>query len=120
LKPGSFPGAEDCLGEGQTWGEDGFLSYVALDELPEAIQHVEPTLPPSYEARGIDGSLVVNVLVCRSGRVIDAYASWPQDATPDRKLEQSAIEAAMQWVFIPGSKGGRPFASWIAIPMRFH
>lgn len=120
LSAGTFPGASDCLGSGQSWSDDGRgPGYVALDELPEPITRVPAEYSKSMRARGLAGGLIVNALVCRSGRVIDAAASWGRDRTPIPELEESAIEAAKQWVFKPGLVAGQPMATVVAIPFQF-
>ncbi len=121
VEAGVFGGADSCLGVGQTWsrtGRDPEGSGRPVD-LPEALVRVAPECPPQARARGLAAAFVVNVLVCRSGRVLDAYPSWPRDATPEASLEEAALEAARQWIFKPAVAGGNPIAIWIAIPFRF-
>jgi TonB family protein len=118
LSAGSFPGADSCAGLDQAHvPEPG--EYVSTDELPEAVTTVKPEYPASARARGIEGGLVVNALVCRTGRVIDTWVSWPVGATAERSLEDAATEAVRHWVFKPAAVAGRPVAVWVAIPLRF-
>ena len=120
VRPGVYPGADDCLAQDQSWSASGTdLDYVFVDELPEAIIHPPPDYPPSVRARGLKGSLVVNVIVCRSGRVLDAHAQWGQGADPVRELEDLAVTAAKQWIFSPAKVAGQPVAVKVAIPFRF-
>ena len=120
VRPGVYPGADDCLAQGQSWSASGTdLDYVYVDELPEAIVHAPPDYPPSVRARGLKGSLVVNVIVCRSGRVLDADAQWGAGAEPVRELEDLAVAAARQWVFKPASVAGQSVAVKVAIPFSF-
>src|SRR5262249_27382311 len=119
IREGSFPGAESCAGSNQGHiPEPG--EYVPVDELPFAIHTVTAEYPPSARARRIQGGLVVNVLVCRSGNVIDAYAQWGVGATPNDALESAALDAARQYVFQAGTVAGQPVASWVAIPFNFN
>ncbi len=120
IGPGTYRGAEDCLGENQRWSTAGTgVDYEMVDELPEAIVRVTPEYPASARARDLAGNLVVNVIVCRSGHVLDAYATWPVGATAISELEQLALEAAREWVFKPAMLQGRPIAVTVAIPFRF-
>lgn len=120
LAPGVFPGAEDCLGEGQTWsaGVRG-VDYTPVDRLPVATQSAMPEYPHWAEERGLRASFVVNALICRSGRLLDAWVTWPAGATPIPPLEEPALDAIRKWSFTPASYQGSPRAIVVAIPMRF-
>lgn len=118
LLPGVYPGADSCLGSGQTYEEDG-LEFGELDDLPEAITTVPAEYPPAARARKIEGTLIVRTIVCRSGQVLDGYAVWPPGAVPDPILEGAALDAAGQFVFKPGTKAGRPMAAIVDIPFVF-
>lgn len=118
LAGGSFPGADSCAGIRQSHlPEPG--EYVQADELPEALKTVQAVYPTSARARKIQGGLVVNVLVCRDGSVIDAYPSWGEGTVPESVLEEAALDAARQWVFKPATVAGSPVAAWVAIPFSF-
>jgi len=120
LVAGVFPGVEDCLGPGQQWEPNGCtLAYVPVDELPEAVTKVPPRYPPSARARKLEGSFLVQVVVCRSGRVLDAVALSGVGGTRIPELEDLAVEAAKQWGFKPGLVQGQPVATVVAIPFRF-
>lgn len=120
LVPGVFPGAEDCLGEGQSWSTSARgVDYVPVEVLPVATKSVTPEYPEWAASRGLRGSLVVNALICRSGRVLDAWVTWPAGATPAPALEDQALAAVRKWTFTPASFEGSPRAIVIAIPMRF-
>lgn len=120
LEPGDFPGAADCLGQGQTWSATGRdLDYVQVDELPEVLKRVPPDYPPSARARHLSGTVMVMALVCRSGRVIDGRIVWPVDRTPITDLADLALAAVKQWVFKPALLGGQPLATEVGVPVKF-
>jgi len=113
LTAGSVPGADSCAGPAQSeLPERG--EYVYVDELPEAIHTVAPIYPDSALAHGVEGTVLVEVLVCASGNVIDSHvvSSIPE-------LDDASEHAARQWVFQPAMIGGLPVAVWVAIPFRF-
>lgn len=123
LLPGSAPGAEDCLGPGQSfssvWG-DIEPHYTQLDELPHLVQSVEPEYPRSAFVRGIEDTIPVGALLCRTGRVLDAYPLSTyrdtRDVQPierDPKLVEAAVAAVRHYVFSPGMAAGHPVALWI-------
>lgn len=116
LLPSVFPGAADCLGEGQAWDAAGRLSYLETDELLSLVHPVLPVVPPGFPRDSLDARFVVRALVCRSGRVIDAYA-LRQNIHP--KLERAAIEAVRQYEFRPAILAGHPVAVMVDVPIRF-
>ncbi len=127
LIPSRFPGADDCLGPGQSWSTTSgtFQPDVGLvDELPEAIVKVPALYPHSALLRGQRETILVQALVCRTGRVLDAYAPQRIGLPPNRDRPQpdpalvtAALAAARQWVFKPALVAGQPIATWVAIPV---
>lgn len=123
LLPGAMPGAEDCLGQGQSFSTvQGDLEpgYIQLDVLPNLVQSVEPVYPRSEFVRGIEDTIAVLALVCRSGRVLDAFAltrfRGTRDLQPiedDPKLVEAALAAVRQYVFTPGLVSGHGVALWV-------
>ena len=131
LLPGSVPGAEDCLGPGQSFSTvmaDVEPDYMHLDELPQLIQSVEPEYPRSAFARAVEDTIPIKALVCRSGRVLDAYAlpsyrgivdANAQPIERDPKLVEAAVAAVRQYVFSPGRVGGQAVALWVNTAVAF-
>lgn len=129
LLPGSVPGAEDCLGPGQSFSTavgDIEPAHAPVDELPRLIHTVDPEYPRSALARGIEDTIPVRALLCRSGRVLDAYVlptyrvlGDDQPIERDPKLVEAALAAVRQYVFTPGTVSGHPVALWIHIPVAF-
>lgn len=129
LLPGSVAGAEDCLGPGQSFSTtSGTIEpdYIQLDELPEIIHRVEPDYPRSAYVRGVEDTLSVKLLVCRSGRVLDARVlARYRDRTSlepveqDPKLVEAAEAAALQFVCKPGRVSGQAVAVWVHTPIVF-
>ena len=91
-----------------------FGEYVYVEELPEATYKVPPSYPEASRAAGISGTVMVQALVGRDGRVRDAKVvrSVPE-------LDPEAVAAVEQWRFIPAKTKGRPVAVWVAIPVKF-
>jgi TonB family protein len=95
--------------------------------LPELVHRVDPEYPRSSFARGIEDTLPVLVLVCRSGIVLDAYVTpsyllGTRDEQPierDPMLVKAALEAARQYVFKPAMAAGQPIAVWVHVPVAF-
>ena len=64
----------------------------------------------------MEGLVIVNVLVGKTGRVLDAQLD-PKRQVPI--LNEWALAAARQWVFTPALANGKPVAVWTAIPFHF-
>jgi len=91
-------------------------TYVWAEQYPEAITEVTPIYPAIARDAGVEGLVIVNVLVGKTGRVLDARLD-PKRQVP--MLNESALEAARQWVFTPALANGRPVAVWTAIPFNY-
>jgi len=126
LASGSVPGSEDCLGSGQTFSEtsgdlDIRSAYCSLEDDPRLIHAVEPDYPQSSLVRGSEATITVHILVCKTGRVLDAYApsvyrGLPLDVVErDPKLVEAAVNAAKRYEFAPGA-----CAAWVSVGVRFH
>jgi hypothetical protein len=130
LLPGSVAAAADCLGPGQSFSTivaDILPHSESFDESPSILQRVEPVYPRSAFVRGHEDIIPVRTLVCRTGRVIDAYvppayldADGEMPVARDPKLVEAALTAVRQYVFRPAIVSGQPIAFWIDIPISFH
>jgi len=91
-----------------------FGEYVYVEELPEAITKVPPTYPDMAREANVDGTVMVQALVGKDGRVKDVRVvkSIPM-------LDQSAMDAVKRWVFKPALSNNKPVAVWVAVPVRF-
>ena len=75
-------------------------------------------MPPAYpdiaREAGVDGTVMVQALVGKDGRVKDTRVvkSIPM-------LDASALTAVKQWVFKPALSNNKPVAVWVAVPVRF-
>ena len=100
-------------------GEDVLPSLdapVYVEELPAVVKEVKPVYPQFARDAGVEGLVLVKVLVGKDGRVLDARLS-EKDQVP--MLNEAALDAARQWRFTPGLANGRPVVCWTAIPFRF-
>ncbi len=130
LLPGSVAGAEECLGPGQSFSTvtaDLATGDVQLDVLPQLLQGAEPDYPARDRARGIEDTLAIGALVCRSGRVLDAVLRPrfrdrrdPEPVPSDPQMAQAALDAVRRYVFSPGMSAGQPVAVWVENVVIFH
>jgi periplasmic protein TonB len=91
-----------------------FGEYVFVEELPEAVTKVQPVYPDMAREAGVDGTVMVQALVGKDGKVKDTKVvkSIPM-------LDASAITAVKQWVFKPALSNNKPVAVWVAVPVKF-
>ena len=112
------PGAVVVPAQGGTPSEAGSLpkvgDYVYVDELPEAITRVAPNYPEAARKAGTQGTVILNVLVDRDGKVADTRIA---SSVPG--LDDAAAAAVRQWRFKPAMERGSPVAVWVIVPVKF-
>jgi len=91
-----------------------FGEYVYVEELPEAITRIPPTYPDIAREAGVDGTVLVQALVGKDGKVKDVKVT---KSIP--MLDASAVAAVKQWVFKPALSNNKPVAVWVAVPVKF-
>jgi protein TonB len=96
----------DTKGEGQGT-EIGYPNYGV---------NPKPDYPKIAKRHGYEGLVVLNVFVMESGNVgkIEIRKSSGYEV-----LDNSALDAVREWIFIPGKKNGRAISSWVLVPIRF-
>ncbi|RMG63293.1 MAG: energy transducer TonB [Calditrichaeota bacterium] len=94
--------------------EEPIVPFYALSEKPEVIKRVEPKYPELARKAGIEGRVVVKVLINTKGDVekVEVIKSHPL-------LDEAAIEAAKQFKFKPGKQRDRYVKVWMTIPFNF-
>jgi protein TonB len=80
------------------------------------LQVVSPTYPQSAQARGIEGYVILEVLISERGQVVEAKVL---SAEPQGLFEQVAIEAIKKWSFEPGLQDGKTATSRIKQKVNF-
>ena len=85
------------------------------DQAPEAKTTVQPKYPDAATRAGTEGTVWTKVAIDETGKVVKVTIQ-KSDA---EIFNQPSIEAAMQWVFKPAMKDGKPIATEVAIPFRY-
>jgi TonB family protein len=98
----------------------GALSQAAMESpegtLPPRIMESTPApYPESARARGIEGSVVLMVLVRRDGSVGAASVSRGLDET----LDESALRTVKRWKFLPAIRHGRTVEVVLEVEVEF-
>jgi protein TonB len=87
---------------------------IVADVLPEVVSPAPPEYPALPREAGVEGRVVVAVLVDRTGHVHDAVV---ERSVP--MLDESALAAARRYRFTPALANGHPVAVWVRIPFDF-
>ena len=66
--------------------------------------------------RGYEGVVLLKVLVLESGEVGDLVL---QKDSGYQVLNEAAVEAVQNWIFIPAKKNGKAMSSWVTVPIKF-
>jgi len=91
--------------------------FEPIERKPAAYSRVEPAYPHYALQTGLEGRLVVRILVDEEGRVEEAFVIVDSDL--DVGFEEASVEAIRQWKFTPGIQNGNPVAVWMHIPVVF-
>lgn len=89
-------------------------TFVAFDELPVLLSIHRPIYPDLARQAGIDGTVLVKVLITRAGKVKEAVAVDGPEV-----LRNAAADAAKTGLFKPALQGMNPVEVWVLIPVTF-
>ncbi len=90
--------------------------FVAFDEPPKAIRLPQPTYPDIARQSGAEGTVVVQVTIDETGRVVNAVVVQ-SDAI--QSLQDAALKAAKSALFKPAKQRDVPVKSRIVLPYKF-
>ena len=95
--------------------DDQIYEFIAVDEKPRVLQDTQPVYPQSAIDAGVEGTVVVTIVVGVDGNVTRAeiFRSVPQ-------LNNAALRAARGKVFSPGVLDGSPVSTRMNIPVEFY
>lgn len=92
-------------------------TFYAFDSPPTPIKTVAPTYPSLAKEAGAEGTVLVEVTIDETGRVVAAKVV---KSTTIKSLEDAAKKAAMGWLFTPAKQRDIPVKAKIIIPFEFH
>jgi TonB family protein len=87
-------------------GETQLGAEAELDALPELVRFVEADYPPEALRRGIEGTVLLDLIINETGRVDSVSVAEGIDPS----LDIAAVRAARDFVFTPALTGGEPVA----------
>jgi len=107
-------GSGDSLVVDTGGGLPGPEDYVAYEKEPELVSPPEPEYPEIAREAGVEGTVLVRVLVGEDGFVKEMMIiqSVPM-------LDDAAAAAAQTAVFKPALQKDKPVAVWMVIPIEF-
>jgi len=82
---------------------------------PVAIRRVEPIYPPLAVRARMSGSVLVQCIIDKSGRIRDVHVV----SSTFSAFEQPAIDAVQQWLFAPGTLKGEPVDTIFELTVKF-
>lgn len=107
-------------------------ALAALSPASEAVDVVEATLPPRFDADYLSnpsprypplsrklaetGRVLLRVQVSAKG---DALAVQLQRSSGFERLDKSALEAVADWRFVPARQGQQAVMAWVIVPIVF-
>jgi TonB family protein len=89
--------------------------YERVERYPEVVIHSVPEYPDIAKRIGLEGSVTVNVLLDKEGKVKKTLLM----KSTDDMFIPAALEAAKKWIFTPALMNGKPVLVWVAIPFKF-
>ena len=92
------------------------ISPPIKEAIPVYRKNPIPKYPRMARRRGYEGTVVMEVLVNRDGRVEDLRL---YESSGYKVLDRSAMESVKNWLFYPGKRGNEEVAMWVKVPVRF-
>src|SRR5438105_4181164 len=93
-----------------------FMPYGAPDLLIAARPNLAADYPEIAKQAGVEGWVLVHVLVGRDGRIVDVRLDERRHVP---MLDESALAAARQFVFEAATSNAHPVAAWVDVPFHF-
>ena len=84
--------------------------------MPIYDKNPSPEYPLIARRRGFQGTVVLEVLVNRNGRVGDLRVF---NSSGYKVLDRSAVESVREWIFRPAIKGNENIEMWVRVPVCF-
>jgi TonB family protein len=84
------------------------------DEPPARLKFERPKYPESASKKGIEGTVILEVVIDARGRVAQTRVLQSISA-----LDAAAVKCVKKWSFRPAKKAGRPVATLVHVPVTF-
>lgn len=109
---------EKKLDVGKIEDEPGIDEFIPVEKEPVvdlvALQK-SIVYPEMARKAGIEGQVIVRVLVGKDGKPKKAVVQY----TDSKMLDKAAKKAVMKQIFTPAIQNGKPITCWVSIPIKF-
>lgn len=95
--------------------DDTPVPFEAVEKLPVLVSRPAPVYPEVAIRAGIEGKVVVKVLVGKDGRVREAVVLYSNADC----LNDAALAAAKEYLFVPAIMNNGPVSVWVSVPFSF-
>ena len=89
---------------------------VVREAIPLYKKNPPPVYPRKARRRGVEGVVLLEVLVDVSGWVADLRVL---SSSGHRLLDKAALKSVKKWRFIAARRGDEPVEMWVRVPVRF-
>ncbi|MBW1699370.1 MAG: energy transducer TonB [Deltaproteobacteria bacterium] len=96
--------------------KEGLKSGELKSAIPDYRKNPPPVYPRAARRRGLQGRVVLEVLVDTRGRVKDLKVF---SSSGHSILDKAAVAAVKKWLFKPAVKGDQKVEMWVRVPIRF-
>lgn len=95
--------------------EPDINAFVPVEKMPQVVTYVTPDYPEIAKRAGVEGTVYVKILVSKQGKPLKAVVI----KSDSKVFDQSAINAAMKFVFTPAIQHENPVMVWVVVPFKF-
>ena len=89
--------------------------FTKIDKQPKVLKSITPKYPEELKKKGIEGTVMLDVTVDKSGNVCNVKVA----ESVNKLLDGSAVNAVKQWKFKPALSKGKPVKTTVKIPVAF-
>ena len=92
-------------------------AFKKIDSMPELIKTVTPEYPEAAMKAGLEGDVIIEAYVDKTGKVAEAKAT--KCTNPNQGFEAAAVAAALKGVYKPATQKGTPVGVWVSFKVSF-
>jgi len=94
----------------------GITEFVPVETIPEMVNEVKPEYPRLAEQAGLEGLVLMRVLVGKQGEVLEAVVHRTSEVT---SFDEAAQRAAYKNKFSPAIRNHIPVLCWVSYKVEF-